>query len=387
MDHRWRTRLAGAGIVLIFVVVQLGTLALVEPFQQEGHQVVEDTGDPTISIVYIVAIMVMTGVMLLAFKYGGESILRLVIIFSGAYIGLYVFQVLMPEAVMISVDGAPINVLAWGGALVLGGALYAYPEWYVIDTAGIIMGVGAAGLFGVNFGILPALVLLTILAVYDAISVYGTEHMLTLASGAMDMKVPVVLVVPVSLSYSFLDDGGPSHLEDEEDAEDADGDDTITDEWQDESGTQELDSDRLDELGPDGIAALDDAELDGLDPEVLDDIDEETETALRERLPDRDALFIGLGDAVIPTVLVASAAFFVDQGPEISFGIASATLPAVGAMGGMLVGLVVLLWMVLKGRAHAGLPLLNGGAITGYLVGALLSGLTLAQALGVDGLL
>jgi presenilin-like A22 family membrane protease len=40
--------------------------------------------------------------------------------------------------------------------------------------------------------------------------------------------------------------------------------------------------------------------------------------------------------------------------------------------------------MVMKGRAHAGLPLLNGGSIAGYVVGALVSGLTLAQALGVE---
>jgi presenilin-like A22 family membrane protease len=380
MDHRSRTVLASMGIVLIFFVVQLGTLALVEPFQQEGHQVVEDTSDPTISIAYLAAIVVVTGLMLLAFKYGGESILRLVIIFAGAYIAFYVFEVLAPDVMSVTVDGAPVNLFAWGGALLIGLALYFYPEWYVIDAAGIIMGIGAAGLFGVNFGILPALVLLVVLAVYDAVSVYGTEHMLTLASGAMDMKVPVVLVVPVSLSYSFLEDGGPDHVDSDSDEADTDNPESM-DEGAD---TEPIDSDHLEELGPDGIAELDDEDIERVEGDVLDDIDEELEAALRERLPDRDALFIGLGDAVIPTVLVASAAFFVDTGPEISLGVASASLSAVTAMGGTLVGLVVLLWMVLKGRAHAGLPLLNGGAIAGYLVGAFWSGLTIAQAVGLD---
>ena len=37
----------------------------------------------------------------------------------------------------------------------------------------------------------------------------------------------------------------------------------------------------------------------------------------------------------------------------------------------------------MKGRAHAGLPLLNGGAIGGYLLGAVLSGVSLVQALGL----
>jgi presenilin-like A22 family membrane protease len=39
--------------------------------------------------------------------------------------------------------------------------------------------------------------------------------------------------------------------------------------------------------------------------------------------------------------------------------------------------------MVLKGRAHAGLPLLNGGTIAGYVVGATAAGIGLVEALGL----
>jgi len=65
----------------------------------------------------------------------------------------------------------------------------------------------AAALFGISFGLLPALLLLSVLAIYDAISVYGTEHMLDLADGVMDLKIPVVLVIPMTLSYSYLEAG------------------------------------------------------------------------------------------------------------------------------------------------------------------------------------
>jgi len=39
--------------------------------------------------------------------------------------------------------------------------------------------------------------------------------------------------------------------------------------------------------------------------------------------------------------------------------------------------------MVLKGRAHAGLPLLNGGTIGGYVLGATIAGIGLVEALGL----
>ena len=375
MEQRSRTLLACGAIVGIFLIVQLGALALVEPFQQEGHQMVEDTGDPSLSIFFIVAILAVTALMLAAIKYGGTIVIKGLVIFAGIYISFFVFEVIVPTVVTVSVGGGTLDVLALVGAFALGAALYFYPEWYVIDSAGIVMGIGAAGLFGINFGILPALVLLVVLAVYDAISVYRTKHMLTLASGVMELRIPVVLVVPTTLSYSFLADDIP------------DGGSTA--DSHDSESTEEttLTAAELDSLDPAEISALDRATLAAIDEDTLDAVDEETRDAIDAAFQSREALFIGLGDAVIPTVLVASAAFFVDTSSTISLLGITANLPAVTAMLGTLVGLVILLSMVLKGRAHAGLPLLNGGAILGYLLGALVAGMTLVEAIGADGLL
>lgn len=390
MDTRERTILASAGVVGIFVLVQLGALALVEPFHQEGHQVAEDTGDPSLSLFFILAILVVTAVMLAALKRGGQNVMRLLIIFAGAYIAFFVFDVLAPDLLVVSIGEMPIDVIAVLAALGLGGLLYAYPEWYVIDGAGIIMGIGAAGLFGVNLEIFPVLVLLVGLAIYDAISVYGTEHMLTLASGVMKMRVPVVLVVPLTLSYTFLDEDLPDPVRDDE-SEESEGEPVETtgesgreeSEGTNEDGEDPLTAAYLEELGPEGIAELEPHRLQEIDPEEFQELDDELREVVSEQLPSRDALFIGLGDAVIPTVLVASAAFFVDA-PAIELGIMSPNVPALTAMGGTMLGLVALLWLVSKGRAHAGLPLLNGGAIAGYLLGALASGLTLVEALGLS---
>ncbi|OLZ41077.1 hypothetical protein A6E15_08790 [Natrinema saccharevitans] len=362
MNDRSRILAAVGATVLLFVAVQIGALALVEPFDQSGRQAVENPQDPTNSIFYVGIMLVATALMLAAFRYDLEGLIRLLLVGVSVMISWYVFAELVPAVVEPIAPAGVADALAILVSLAVGAALLWYPEWYVIDAAGIVMGAGAAALFGISFGLLPALLLLSVLAVYDAISVYGTEHMLDLAEGVMDLKIPVVLVVPTTLSYSYLAAGSAEDaLEDESAAdggrpvaerEDAGDDVTATA----ESGDGAAEND-------DGAATTDD----GASPD--DDVLE------------RDAFFIGLGDAVIPTVLVASAASFLEAGAIAVSGIAL-NLAALGASLGTIAGLLVLMYMVIEGRAHAGLPLLNGGAIVGYLLGALASGVSIATAVG-----
>ncbi|ADE03421.1 presenilin family intramembrane aspartyl protease PSH [Haloferax volcanii] len=325
---------------LIFLVVQVGALALVPTFFEQGYQTVEDPSDPTNSLLYIGAIIAMTAFMLAAFKYDLDQLIRLVIVFTSGLLAWYVFAALVPSA-----------LVAVGLSAAVALALLVYPEWYVIDAAGVLMGAGAAALFGISFGLLPAIVLLSVLAVYDAISVYKTKHMLDLAEGVMDLRIPVVLVIPTTLSYSLLDDDFARDANEVGDGENA---------------------------------------TDGGEPAGTVDADTETETtndanddADESDPADRDAFFIGLGDAVMPTVMVASGAFF-SEAPSLGFGALPAlNLPALLAMVGTFAGFSGLMWAVMKGRAHAGLPLLNGGAIGGYLVGSVVAGVPLVSALGL----
>ncbi len=81
-----------------------------------------------------------------------------------------------------------------------------YPEWYIVDAFGILVCAGISALFGVSMTTLPALLLLLVLAVYDAISVYKTRHMVSLAEGVINIKAPLLFVVPKSRDYSFRKD-------------------------------------------------------------------------------------------------------------------------------------------------------------------------------------
>jgi presenilin-like A22 family membrane protease len=202
---------------------------------------------------------------------------------------------------LLLVVGVPATA-AWGTGLAVGvtsaWALYKHPEWYVIDTVGILVAAGAAAIFGISLGIVPVVVLLAALAAYDAIAVYKTKHMLALADSVMELRLPVLLVIPKTRHYHFLDE--VSRFK------------------------QAADKDEAEERG------------------------------------ERDALFMGLGDLVMPTILVVSA---------LVFGAGWGTAPAWGAALGTLWGYLVLMSFVLRGRPQAGLPLLNGGAIAGFLTG------------------
>ncbi|MEA1998666.1 MAG: presenilin family intramembrane aspartyl protease, partial [Euryarchaeota archaeon] len=71
-----------------------------------------------------------------------------------------------------------------------------------------------------------------------------------------------------------------------------------------------------------------------------------------------EAFFMGLGDAIIPSMLVVSA--FVNY---------TSAAPALGAALGTLAGYAVLSRIAGRGKPHAGLPLLNSGAIIGFVIG------------------
>ncbi|CAD6493807.1 MAG: Signal-peptide peptidase, presenilin aspartyl protease [Candidatus Argoarchaeum ethanivorans] len=271
---------------LLMLVVELIALFLGAPLDAAGIRAFEDPDSPANSLYYIGFILLFTLFILLIIKWDKKWMIQLMIF--GAIIST-IYYVLCP----LFVKFFPLNtsiVLSVSIAVILALILYVFPEWYIIDFVGLIVGAGAAAIFGISLSIVPVLVLLVLLAVYDAIAVYQTKHMVALAEGVMDLRLPILFIVPKHRGYSFRE-----------------------------------------------------------------------ETFDKE---ERDAFFMGLGDAVIPSVLVVSAYFFTG----------SLTI-AVFAIIGSLIGFAVLMRLVLKGNPQAGLPFLNTGVIIGYVIGALVVGI------------
>lgn len=78
---------------------------------------------------------------------------------------------------------------------------------------------------------------------------------------------------------------------------------------------------------------------------------------------EKNAIFMGLGDFIIPGILAAS-----------SFHFQHNLFAAIATICGATAGLLFLMILAESGKPHAGLPWLNGGAIGGYLIFQILSG-------------
>ncbi len=85
----------------------------------------------------------------------------------------------------------------------------------------------------------------------------------------------------------------------------------------------------------------------------------------------KDAMFMGLGDVIFPGILVISAITWLPEG-TIILGVDATFWIGILTMIGGLCGYFILMGYVALGKPQAGLPLLNSGAILGYLISTIL---------------
>jgi presenilin-like A22 family membrane protease len=301
------------GLLGLYVGAQLVGLALANPFRSEGLATTSNPQSPTAPIfLLLVIVLAPIAILLSARRRGGVAALRHVILLGIAgslYFTLYATFFLFVPPLLLPPYGAEIVVdpaltLAAIASSGLYLALLMEPQWYIVDLAGFVAGGALIALLGISFGVLPAFILLGVLMAYDAIAVYRTKHMVSLADVVTEMKLPILMVMPDAAGFDY-----PSS------------------------------------------------------------------PSLKEQrgrpVEERSAMFMGLGDVVIPGTLVASAFVWLPVGPA-ALGIGANLWVALAALVGSLVGYAILMRRVLGGNPQAGLPFLNGGAMAGYLVAYLL---------------
>jgi presenilin-like A22 family membrane protease len=140
-----------------------------------------------------------------AFQIGSKWIFKFLVYLS-TLLTLYItFVILFTYIPFFTV--VEYNIASLVVAITLTVLLYLYPEWYIVDITGVLSAGGIAALFGISFSIIPAIIVLVLFAVYDAISVYKTKHMITIVDAGMDSKLPLMLIAPNNLNYSFIKSG------------------------------------------------------------------------------------------------------------------------------------------------------------------------------------
>ncbi len=258
------------GMAVLLVLTQVIAVLLAAPFAASGIKAFQDPESMWNTVYFIILIIGFTALILLVLKFGGDKLVQFIMLAAVAVTMYYVMAVLLPYGYVPIVITIALTVL-----------LYIYPEWYILDATGLVIGGGAAAMFGISLGIIPVILLMILLAIYDAISVYKTKHMVSLAESIVDMRLPILFVLPRKRNFSIVKNS---------------------------------------DMG--------------------------------------EAFFMGLGDAIIPSMLVVSA--FVNY---------TSAAPALGAALGTLAGYAVLSRIAGRGKPHAGLPFLNSGAIIGFVIG------------------
>ncbi len=258
------------GMAVLLVLTQVIAVLLAAPFAASGIKAFQDPESIWNTVYFIILIIGFTALILLVLKFGGDRLVQFIMLAAVAVTMYYVMAVLVPYGYVPIVITIALTVL-----------LYIFPEWYILDATGLVIGGGAAAMFGISLNIIPVILLMILLAIYDAISVYKTKHMVSLAESIVAMRLPILFVLPRKRNFSIVKNS---------------------------------------DMG--------------------------------------EAFFMGLGDAIIPSMLVVSA--FVNY---------TSAAPALGAALGTLAGYAVLSRIAGRGKPHAGLPFLNSGAIIGFVIG------------------
>jgi presenilin-like A22 family membrane protease len=198
----------GVGVVSIlfmgglFVFVDFLAFLVAGPFDDVGAVAFENPGDPLNLLFFVVVLLVFTAVILLIIRFRKKQALRS--IFLGAAT-LLIFYVLYPVLFIFVANDVLALGLSMLGAAFLLVLLVKKPEWYVIDAVALLIGVGAVAMIGISLDVWIVIVLLMVMAVYDALSVYRTKHMIDLADSVMGLNLPVMFVVPKRRGYSLLE--------------------------------------------------------------------------------------------------------------------------------------------------------------------------------------
>ncbi len=184
----------------VFVLTDVLALLVTSTFESLGVSAFEDQSNPLDLVYFFVTMLAFTGLVLLLSKFFHRQILYVIFLGVMTLTYFYIFGIIL-TAVAPELQS---TILSLAATVVLTAVLVKYPEWYVVDICGVLLGVGSIATFGVSLNLELVIILLIGMAIYDAVSVYRTKHMIDLADAIFKLKLPVMLVIPRTRNYSLI---------------------------------------------------------------------------------------------------------------------------------------------------------------------------------------
>jgi presenilin-like A22 family membrane protease len=183
-------------VLLLLIFLSVNALGLYTGYQyaqaidagvlEPAFENPEETMNAVIIFAYILAI---TGVIILIIRYK-KSLLRVLEAIAIFVASDIVFEFLIPYALF---GVLPIGLVL---ALILTVVKYRRPTFLTQDIALIFTGAGAGAVIGVSFGVLPVLVFILMLSIYDFFSVFISKHMVYMAKAITETPMAFTAALP-----------------------------------------------------------------------------------------------------------------------------------------------------------------------------------------------
>ena len=153
---------------------QIAALAIAPLFAGAGMTAFQNPNDVSNTLIYIIMILAFTAVILALVKYRRQNLARYLVLGSvfitiafvlllPLYYGLYGVAGLFVSAIdnnLANNLGNLATILAFAAGALVTWIVVKYPEWYVVDTVGLVPAAGVTAIVAISFGWFPAFLLL-----------------------------------------------------------------------------------------------------------------------------------------------------------------------------------------------------------------------------------
>ena len=182
-----------AQLLILFIITQSLGLVVGDFLVKENiHStiVTDNPEDVENSFGLIAWILLFTAVLLALMKFGSEWLISLVL--KGAEV-LAVFGTTI--IVLLPFTESGLAILGLALLLVLSRILLS-KNVFLRNVSSVVAAAGGGALVGASLGVVPVIVFLVLLSVYDFIAVFKTKHMITLAKGITKKNLSFTFAMP-----------------------------------------------------------------------------------------------------------------------------------------------------------------------------------------------